>query len=84
MPGDGNEAANGAREAMKCDPAPRRFTWEELSKLNGRHNAHVAVRGKVRGRIQALRDGVLFRCWRVNFLVISSYTLLTGLTLGIH
>ena len=30
-------------------PVPR-FTWEELSKLNQRHNAHVAVRGKVRER----------------------------------
>ena len=27
---------------------PRKFTWKELSKLNSRHNAHVAVRGKVR------------------------------------
>ena len=25
----------------------RRFTWKELSQLNSRHNAHVAVRGKV-------------------------------------
>ena len=25
----------------------RKFTWKELSQLNGRHNAHVAVRGKV-------------------------------------
>lgn len=25
----------------------KKFTWRELSKLNGRHNAHVAVRGKV-------------------------------------
>ena len=28
--------------------SPRRFTWQELSQLNQRHNAHVAVRGKVR------------------------------------
>ena len=26
----------------------RQFTWEELSSLNNEHNAHVAVRGKVR------------------------------------
>lgn len=25
----------------------RLFTWEELSKLNEKHNAHVAYRGKV-------------------------------------
>ncbi|XP_074617568.1 uncharacterized protein LOC141876720 [Acropora palmata] len=25
----------------------RKFTWEELSSLNQKHNAHVAVRGKV-------------------------------------
>ena len=25
-----------------------KFTWEDLSKLNRPHNAHVAVRGKVR------------------------------------
>lgn len=26
----------------------RKFTWKELGKLNQRHNAHVAYRGKVR------------------------------------
>ena len=26
----------------------RKFTWEELVSLNQKHNAHVAVRGKVR------------------------------------
>ena len=25
----------------------KKFTWKELSKLNSRHNAHVAYRGKV-------------------------------------
>ena len=29
------------------DAGNRTFTWKELSKLNGRQNAHVAVRGKV-------------------------------------
>ena len=28
--------------------AVRQFTWEELISLNQKHNAHVAVRGKVR------------------------------------
>jgi fatty acid desaturase/predicted heme/steroid binding protein len=28
-------------------PATTKFTWEDLSKLNRPHNAHVAVRGKV-------------------------------------
>ena len=27
-------------------PLQRQFTWKELSKLNRRHNAHVAYRGK--------------------------------------
>ena len=26
----------------------RKFTWKELGKLNQRHNAHIAYRGKVR------------------------------------
>lgn len=26
----------------------RKLTWKELGKLNQRHNAHVAYRGKVR------------------------------------
>lgn len=30
----------------------RKFTWEELSSLNKERNAHVAVRGKVRFRLQ--------------------------------
>ena len=25
----------------------KEFTWKQLSKLNSRHNAHVAYRGKV-------------------------------------
>lgn len=29
------------------DAVKRTFTWKELSKLNERHNVHVAVRGKV-------------------------------------
>ena len=32
----------------------RKFTWKELSKLNRRHNAHVAYRGKVRLQTQSL------------------------------
>ena len=33
-------------------PVERQFTWKELSKLNKRHNAHVAYRGKVSGVLQ--------------------------------
>lgn len=52
MPGDGDEALesagiNNPSEAVQSDVVTRKFTWEELSKLNQRHNAHVAVRGKV-------------------------------------
>ena len=35
-------------EDAREDGHVRKFTWQELSKLNQRHNAHVAVRGKVR------------------------------------
>lgn len=40
---EADKTANGHLEGVKR----RKFTWRELSKLNGRHNAHVAVRGKV-------------------------------------
>ena len=36
-------------KSVKTKPL-RKFTWQELSQLNGRHNAHVAVRGKVTQR----------------------------------
>jgi len=54
MPGEGDnllagEDASGV--AVQRDPGVRKFTWEELSKLNQRHNAHVAVRGKVRATV---------------------------------
>ena len=50
MPGDGDEltAADRTTAVRSSEPGARQFTWEELSKLNQRHNAHVAVRGKVR------------------------------------
>ena len=35
-------------EIMLNTSAVRQFTWEELISLNQKHNAHVAVRGKVR------------------------------------
>lgn len=50
MPGDGDEVLatdSTAGETVRSDPGVRKFTWKELSKLNQRHNAHVAVRGKV-------------------------------------
>ena len=52
MPGDGDGAlvsasSDNSSEAVQSDVVTRKFTWEELSKLNQRHNAHVAVRGKV-------------------------------------
>lgn len=54
MPEDGDEGLaiasvdKSSEEAVQSDVVTRKFTWEELSKLNQRHNAHVAVRGKVR------------------------------------
>ena len=54
MPGDGDEpfvnsASPDRQEGGGSDVKPvRRFTWKELSTLNEPHNAHVAVRGKVR------------------------------------
>ena len=38
-----------ATEPASGDPLQpvTKFTWEDLSKLNRPHNAHVAVRGKV-------------------------------------
>ena len=43
-----NMSACSARERIKATTSsPRKFTWQELSSLNERHNAHVAVRGKV-------------------------------------
>ena len=52
-------------------PVQRQFTWKELSKLNRRHNAHVAYRGKAScfanfssGSNAAAHTGV--RCERVH------------------
>ena len=48
MPGGDGTVSRDIREAVQHDPGVRKFTWQELSKLNQRHNAHVAVRGKVK------------------------------------
>ena len=47
MPG-GRDEVREPTDSVQSDPGGRKFTWQELSKLNERHNAHVAVRGKVR------------------------------------
>ncbi len=54
MPGEGDDVRSGRSNpeyVMQRDPGVRKFTWQQLSKLNQRHNAHVAVRGKVRDRV---------------------------------
>ena len=51
MPGDGEVACAG-ESAVQSEPGVKKFTWQELSKLNQRHNAHVAVRGKVRNHLR--------------------------------
>ena len=56
MPGDGEERFAPASYAVQRDPGVRKFTWEELSELNQRHNAHVAVRGKVSGKVNLPSD----------------------------
>ena len=43
--GFGEESEQEIKEAVKS--TGKSYTWEELSKLNERHNLHVAVRGKV-------------------------------------
>ena len=55
MPGEGDEVL-GSASAVQSDPGVRKFTWEDLSKLNQRHNAHVAVRGKVKDARSRLSD----------------------------
>lgn len=47
MPGDGDQVREPA-SSVQSEPGVRKFTWQQLSQLNERHNAHVAVRGKVR------------------------------------
>jgi len=50
MPGEGDDVRSGRsnpENVMQRDLGVRKFTWQQLSKLNQRHNAHVAVRGKV-------------------------------------
>ena len=51
MPGGYDESIRGSEGssegAVRSEPGVRKFTWEELSRLNEPHNAHVAVRGKV-------------------------------------
>ena len=47
------EMPSGFREESEQDvkepvkPNSSSYTWEELAKYNERHNAHVAVRGKL-------------------------------------
>ena len=43
--GFGEESEQEIKEAVK--PTGSSYTWEQLSHYNERHNAHVAVRGKV-------------------------------------
>ena len=43
--GFGEEGEQEIKETVK--PTGNSYTWEELAKYNERHNAHVAVRGKV-------------------------------------
>ena len=38
---------SGAGNMHTVSDSVKKFTWKELSKLNSRHNAHVAYRGKV-------------------------------------
>ena len=52
MPGDG-EVACTSESPVQSEPEVKKFTWQELSKLNERHNAHVAVRGKVSSLLAA-------------------------------
>ena len=47
MPSEfGEESEQEIKEAVKATGV-NSYTWEELSKLNERHNLLVAVRGKV-------------------------------------
>ena len=48
MPGEGDLAAPSSSVTDAREKPVKQFTWRELSKLNCRHNAHVAYRGKVR------------------------------------
>ena len=47
MPGEEDLAVPCSTDTDVREKPVRQFTWRELSKLNGRHNAHVAYRGKV-------------------------------------
>ena len=47
MPGEGEEETDTTLSEEKKENSVRTFTWRELSRLNSRHNAHVAYRGKV-------------------------------------
>ena len=47
MPGDGDEDVGMSAQGEGMEQPAKKFTWQELSKLNSRHNAHVAYRGKV-------------------------------------
>ena len=68
MPGDGDEpfAASVTPDTQGAGPdvkPVRRFTWRELSQLNEPHNAHVAVRGKVRNSKFYLLNFDRIRSW---------------------
>ena len=49
-----SEFGEGERETKDCAVKSGKtfFSWQDLSKFNERHNAYVAVRGKVSLNIQ--------------------------------
>ena len=47
MPGGGDEDSFEPITETNPEKSVKKFTWRELSRLNSRHNAHVAYRGKV-------------------------------------
>ena len=52
LSGFGEESEQEVKEAVK--PTGNSYTWEELAKYNEMHNVHVAVRGKVLGKVSEI------------------------------
>ena len=63
---------NFSNGSLKVPESQKKFTWKDLSKLNGISNAHVAYKGKVSRKFSAsivLNKSVLYQVYDVSSFV---------------
>ena len=52
---------------------PQKFTWRDLSKLNRRHNAHVAYRRRVSEALFIIIPLTMYSFTCIFFIIVLSY-----------